>query len=161
MKQYLPTLQRDILLDGGSVKDEKFISIDFDSWEKKYKPMEARIGQLLQELQQERESHYITIRVDYQRGHGWAHRAEIARLDLQGGNVLTEEQRSSIYNVLRKDIEDHIFRSKKDFLRYLLVDEGDLDKVEQALLKMEETERRINKRLKGIGKFWRWLLKLK
>lgn len=43
------------------MKDEKFISIDFQRWETKYKPMEAELEDTKKELQSEKESKKLYI----------------------------------------------------------------------------------------------------
>lgn len=49
--------------------DEKYVSIEYSTWEKKYKPMEETNNQLRKELQEEKEKHEITVNLSFYEHH--------------------------------------------------------------------------------------------
>ena len=55
-------------------RDEKFISIDFQTWETKYKPMEEELAKVKRELEEEKAKHTCTFNLSIRDNHYFNHR---------------------------------------------------------------------------------------
>ena len=171
MKQYLPNLQRDVLYGEESsfsaksssnpqVGPEKYISIEYETWLNKYKPMEQEIVKLKAALGKERNSKDGTLYIQTNMGwHGGAkHHIGTINFSVKDAPKIDIPNRVMIVDMVKDILRS--FPASANFVEKEYLQEH-LRKVEKKQQEIFAAEHRIEERLKNIGKFWRWLLKLK
>ena len=154
------------------LRDEKFISIDYATWEAKYKPMEEELAKVREELAEEKERKEHTF---YLRITDWVHYPGYdTSTDLPKRNYVTIRYTNSDWISLSKEEIDKateeafaILNKALSLARFhnMIITDQDVDRV-LAMLKKQRQEieslRTDNfMRINTIPKFIKWLFKIK
>lgn len=154
--------------------EEKFISIDYATWNTKYKPMEERLTKTLTELHQEKESkkHTLYLKVDDRTcwGHEFHHdrirfNAEGYYYD-RGYKILEFEPVLYSSEVIDSAIVEKIKSYTKNYSRdnhmvtFDMLEQHKKD-IQHELAVIKEARQNLENRLKSVPKLFRWLFKIK
>lgn len=157
----------------GKLTDEKFVSIEYDTWINKYVPMEQELSATKEELEKEKESktHHVYLTID-----NYLVKESLAKYKddmfrggrYQSARILTFD---NIWSINIKDIDveaihNEVIKVAKMCIKDLnLVTYDDLQNhYAQVNYLKEETERlaELNRvRITRIPKFIKWLFKIK
>lgn len=157
----------------GKLTDEKFISIEYDTWNNKYVPMEQELIATKEELEKEKESktHHVYLTID-----NYLVRESLAKYKddmfrggrYQSARILTFDNiwSNNIKDIDVQAIHNEVTKVAKMSIKDLnLVTYDDLQNhYAQVNYLKEETERLVElnrARITRIPKFIKWLFKIK
>jgi hypothetical protein len=150
---------------------EKYISIEYSVWNTKYKPMEEKVKQLQEELEEERNNKMLTLNINFSRymihmGGPYFHPnircIGSVDFDLEGVPKLNLKDRESISSIISKEYFAGM-RSYNDKFRF-----ASEEMVTNALSKIGQDKQEVailisqnEERIKNIPKIIKWLFKIK
>jgi hypothetical protein len=145
---------------------EKYISIEYNIWETKYKPMEQELEQLKKDYNEEKRSK--TVIVSVKRDSLWysGYPKSIGTVDIKISSNNHSEEIKTIIKEIRQEIGNLTcepnFRMSSN-LKYLTCQEAK-DFIDNIEIKTDEYRKLINdniERYKKIPKFIRWIFGIK
>lgn len=163
--------------------DEKFVTIEYETWKNKYEPMERQLEELRVQLRNEQESKHLTLtvhfseltenqftRISQTRGlHGWRYRERVEIGTIYCADRELEKVPFEIHPYTLKILRDiEIYLS--DFMNlvskdkyYEIIQQIKMETI-NLLKAKEENEKTIANNLSNIHnipKFVRWIFKIK
>ena len=152
--------------------DEKFVSIEYNTWETKYRPMEEELERVKRELaeEKERKEHTFYLRItDWAHYPGHNNDTQLPKLNYvtikYTGREWVELSKEEIdkgteqaFNIVNKALGLARFHN-------MIITDQDVDRVLAMLKKQKEEVEQLRhdnfKRIRSIPKFIKWLFKLK
>jgi hypothetical protein len=149
------------------ISEEKYVSIEFNTWNNRYKPMEEdnqRLRQQVKELTENNIRVFIYLASDY-RSMGPMSSRSVGYLEVKtqfDGNIFSWEDRKKMEVVVNDGVTEAIYNShSKDWYIGREEAESRIDKMANLIKHYDKIVEANKQHIAGIPKFIKWLFKIK